>query len=236
MGELHLEVLCERLVREFKVGANVGRPQVAYRETIREPVYKHVYTHAKQTGGRGQYAKVEIDLEPLGPGGGFEFINKVRGGDVPREYIAAVDAGVQEALQTGVLAGYPVVDLRVTITGGQSHEVDSSELAFKVAGSMAVKEAARRAKPVLLEPIMDLEVVTPEEYLGDVLSDITSRRGRVERVEARHGNQVVRALVPLAQVFGYATDLRSRTQGRATFTLQFHSYQEVPESERRDLS
>jgi elongation factor G len=195
-----------------------------------------VYTHAKQTGGKGQYAKVEIDVEPLGPGGGFEFVDKVRGGDIPREFIAAVDDGIQEAMQTGVLAGYPMVDLRVTITGGNTHEVDSSELAFKVAGSMAFKEAARKAKPALLEPLMDLEVVTPEEYLGDVLSDVTARRGRVERVEARHGSQVVRGLVPLAEVFGYATDLRSRTQGRATFTLQFHSYQEVPESVLRDLT
>jgi len=236
MGELHLEVLCERLIREFKVGANVGRPQVAYRETIRQEVRNHTYTHAKQTGGRGQYAKVVIDVEPLGPGGGFEFVDKVRGGDIPKEYIAAVDDGVQQAMQTGVLAGYPLVDLRVTLTGGNTHEVDSSELAFKVAGSMAFKEAARKAKPKLLEPLMDLEVVTPEEYLGEVLSDISSRRGRVERVEARHGSQVVRGLVPLAEVFGYATDLRSRTQGRATFTLQFHSYQEVPESVQRGLT
>ena len=235
MGELALEVFVTRLVREFNVAANVGRPQVAYRETIRDAVHGHTYTHAKQTGGRGQYAKVVIDLEPLGPGGGFEFVDKVRGGEIPREFIAAVDDGIQEAMQTGVLAGYPLVDIRVTLTGGNTHEVDSSELAFKVAGSMAFKEAARRAKPVLLEPLMDLEVVTPEDYLGDVLSDVTARRGRIERVEARHGNQVVRGLVPLAEVFGYATDLRSRTQGRATFTLQFHSYQEVPESVRRDL-
>ena len=236
MGELALEVFVTRLVREFNVAAGVGRPQVAYRETIRDEVRNYTYTHAKQTGGKGQYAKVVIDLEPLGPGGGFEFVDKVRGGEIPREYIAAVDDGIQEAMQTGVLAGYPLVDLRVTLTGGQTHEVDSSELAFKVAGSMALKEAARRAHPVLLEPLMDLEVVTPEEYLGDVLADITARRGRVERVEARHGSQVVRALVPLAEAFGYATDLRSRTQGRATFTLQFHSYQEVPESVRRELA
>ncbi len=236
MGELALDVMVTRLVREFKVGANVGRPQVAYRETIRNEVHKHVYTHAKQTGGKGQYAKVEIDLEPLGPGGGFEFVDKVKGGDIPREFIAAVDDGVQEAMQTGVLAGYPVVDVRVTLTGGNTHEVDSSELAFKVAASMAFKEAARKAKPVILEPIMDVEVVTPEDYLGDVLGDITARRGRVERVEARAGAQTVRALVPLGELFGYATDLRSRTQGRATFTPQFHSYQEVPESVRRKLT
>jgi elongation factor G len=236
MGELALDVMVTRLVREFKVGANVGRPQVAYRETIRNDVHKHVYTHAKQTGGKGQYAKVEIDVEPLGPGGGFEFVDKVRGGDIPKEFIAAVDDGVQEAMQTGVLAGYPMVDIRVTLTGGNTHDVDSSELAFKVAGSMAFKEAARKAKPVLLEPIMDVEIQTPEEYLGDVLGDVTARRGRVERVEARAGAQTIRALVPLGELFGYATDLRSRTQGRATFTPQFHSYQEVPESVRRTLT
>jgi elongation factor G len=236
MGELALDVMVTRLVREFKVGANVGRPQVAYRETIRNEIHRHVYTHAKQTGGKGQYAKVEIDIEPLGPGGGFEFVDKVKGGDIPREYVAAVDDGIQEAMQTGVLAGYPVVDVRVTLTGGNTHEVDSSELAFKVAASMAFKEAARKAKPVILEPIMDVEVVTPEDYLGDVLGDITARRGRVERVEARAGAQTVRALVPLGELFGYATDLRSRTQGRATFTPQFHSYQEVPESVRRKLT
>ncbi len=236
MGELALEVMVTRLVREFKVGANVGRPQVAYRETIREEVRKLAYTHAKQTGGRGQYAKVEIDIEPLGPGGGFEFVDKVRGGDIPKEYISAVDDGVQEAMMTGVLAGYPMVDIRVTLTGGNTHDVDSSELAFKVAGSMAFKEAARKAKPTVLEPIMDVEIVTPEEYLGDVLGDVTARRARVERVEARAGAQTVRAFVPLGELFGYATDLRSRTQGRATFTAQFHSYQEVPESVRRTLT
>jgi elongation factor G len=236
MGELALDVMVTRLVREFKVGANVGRPQVAYRETIRNEVRDHTYTHAKQTGGKGQYAKVVIDIEPLGPGGGFEFVDKVKGGDIPREFIAAVDDGIQEALSAGVLAGYPVVDVRVTLTGGSTHEVDSSELAFKVAASMAFKEAARKAKPVILEPIMDVEIVTPEEYLGDVLGDVTARRGRVERVEARAGAQTVRALVPLGELFGYATDLRSRTQGRATFTPQFHSYQEVPESVRRKLT
>ncbi|HVE91533.1 MAG TPA: elongation factor G [Actinomycetota bacterium] len=235
MGELHLEIIASRLQREFKVGATVGKPQVAYRETIRNPVKHLVYTHSKQTGGRGQYAKVAIDLEPLGPSGGFEFVNKVKGGDVPQEYIPAVDQGVQEAMQTGILAGYPMVDVRVTLTGGAAHDVDSSEMAFKVAGSMALKEAARKAKPVLLEPIMDLEVVTPDEYLGDVLGDITAKRGRIEGVEARAGSQIVRALVPLAELFGYATDLRSRTQGRATFTPRFHSYQEVPESVQREL-
>ncbi|HVL82373.1 MAG TPA: elongation factor G [Actinomycetota bacterium] len=235
MGELHLDIIVDRLIREFNVGATPGRPQVAYRETIRQPVTGHVYTHAKQTGGRGQYAKVVIDVEPLGPGGGFEFVNAVRGGDVPQEYIPAVDAGVLEAMQTGVLAGYPMVDVRVTLTSGQHHEVDSSEMAFKVAGSMAFKEAARKGKPVLLEPIMEVEVVTPDDYLGDVLGDINSKRGRIERVEARSGSQIIRALVPLAELFGYATDLRSRTQGRATFTPQFHSYQEVPDSVAREI-
>ena len=235
MGELHLEVIVDRLIREYKVGATVGKRQVAYRETIRKPVEKVTYTHAKQTGGKGQYAKVVLDVEPLGPGGGFEFVNAVRGGNVPMEFIPAVDAGVQEAMQTGVLAGYPLTDIRVTLTDGASHDVDSSELAFKVAGSMALKEAVRKAGPVLLEPIMDIEVVTPEDYLGDVLGDITAKRGRIERVEARQATQVVRGLVPLAGMFGYATDLRSRTQGRATFTLQFHSYQEVPQSVQREL-
>jgi elongation factor G len=235
MGELHLDIIVDRLIREFKVGATPGRPQVAYRETIRQPVSNHTYTHAKQTGGRGQYAKVVIDIEPTGPGGGFEFVNAIRGGDIPQEYIPAVDAGVLEAMQTGVLAGYPVVDVRVTLTGGQHHEVDSSELAFKVAGSMAFKEAARKGKPALLEPIMEVEVVTPDDYLGDVLGDINSKRGRIERVEARAGSQIVKSLVPLAELFGYATDLRSRTQGRATFTPQFHSYQEVPDSVAREI-
>ncbi len=235
MGELHLEIITDRLLREFKVGATVGQPQVAYRETIRRTVENLAYTHAKQTGGRGQFAKVEIDIEPMGPSGGYEFVDKVRGGEIPKEFIPSVDAGIQEAMQNGVVGGYPMVDVRVTLTGGQTHDVDSSEMAFKVAGSMAFKEGVRRAKPVLLEPVMDLEVVTPEDYLGDVLGDITGRRGHIERVEARSASQVVRALVPLAEVFGYATDLRSRTQGRATFTLQFHSYQEVPESVKREL-
>lgn len=230
MGELHLEVLVDRMVREFNVDANIGKPQVAYRETIREAVSGVEGRYVRQTGGRGQYGHVIIDVEPTGDGGGFEFVDKVVGGDVPREYISSVDAGVQEALDVGVLAGYPVVDVRVTLTGGSYHEVDSSELAFKIAGSIALKEAVKKARPVLLEPIMSVEVVTPEEYLGDVIGDLSSRRGRVEGTESRGNSSVITAQVPLAEMFGYATDLRSRTQGRATFTMQFHSYQETPES------
>lgn len=230
MGELHLEVLVDRMIREFNVDANIGKPQVAYRETIRKAVTSTEGRYVRQTGGRGQYGHVIIDIEPTGDGGGFEFIDKVVGGDVPREYISAVDTGVQEALDVGVLAGYPIVDIRVTLTGGSSHDVDSSEMAFKIAGSMALKDAVRKASPVLLEPIMSVEVVTPEEYLGDVIGDLSSRRGRVEGTETRGNSAVVNAQVPLAEMFGYATDLRSRTQGRATFTMQFHSYQETPES------
>jgi elongation factor G len=230
MGELHLEVLVDRLLREFKVGANVGKPQVAYRETVKEPVKKVETRYVKQTGGKGQYGHVVIDIEPTGPGGGYEFINKITGGRIPTEYIPAVDQGVQEALGTGVLAGYPVVDVRITLQDGSSHDVDSSEMSFKIAGSMAFKTAARKAKPVLLEPIMDVEVVTPEDYMGDVIGDLSSRRGRVEAMEQRGNDHVVKAQVPLAQMFGYATELRSRTQGRATYTMQFNSYQEVPQS------
>jgi elongation factor G len=230
MGELHLDVLVDRMVREFSVAANVGKPQVAFRETITVPVEKVEMRYVRQTGGRGQYAHVIIDVEPTGPGGGYEFVDKVTGGDVPREYIGAVDAGIQEALEGGVLAGYPLVDLRAILTGGSSHDVDSSEMAFKIAGSMAVKDAAKRAKPVLLEPIMEVEVVTPDDYMGDVIGDLSSRRGKVEGMEQRGTSQVVRSQVPLAEMFGYATDLRSRTQGRATYTMQFDSYQQVPES------
>jgi elongation factor G len=228
MGELHLEVLVDRLTREFNVQANVGKPQVAYRETIKKPVQKVEARYIKQTGGRGQYGHVVVNLEPTGPGGGFEFVDKVTGGDVPREYVASVDQGIQEAMESGVLAGYPLVDLRATLTGGSSHEVDSSEIAFKIAGQMALREGARRADPVLLEPMMQIEVVTPEDYMGDVISDLTARRGKIERMDQRGPNQAIRALVPLAEMFGYATELRSRTQGRATYTMQFHSYQEVP--------
>jgi elongation factor G len=228
MGELHLEVLADRLTREFNVGANVGRPQVAYRETIRKPVEKVEGRYVKQTGGRGQYGHVVIAIEPTGPGGGYEFVNKITGGDIPREYIPSVDQGIQEALESGVLAGYPVVDIRATLRDGSYHEVDSSEVAFKIAGQIAMRNAARKADPVLLEPMMQIEVVTPEDYMGDVISDLTSRRGKVERMDQRGSSHAIRAIVPLAEMFGYATDLRSRTQGRATHTMQFHSYQEVP--------
>ncbi len=235
MGELHLEILVDRLTREFNVGANVGRPQVAYRETISKPVSGVELRYVRQSGGRGQFAVVEIDLEPTGPGGGFEFVNKIRGGTIPNEYVPAVDEGVQEAMEGGVLAGYPLVDLRCTLTDGQYHDVDSSEMAFRIAGSMAFKEAARKAAPVLLEPIMEVEVVTPEAAMGEVIGDLTARRGKIERMEPRGALQVIRAAVPLAQMFGYATDLRSKTQGRATYTMQFHSYQQVPENISREI-
>jgi elongation factor G len=217
------------MLREFSVDATVGKPQVAYRETITNPVKTVEYRHIKQTGGSGQFAVVKVDLEPTGPGGGYEFVDKITGGRVPREYIPAVDQGIQSALASGVLAGYPTVDVRVTLVDGQYHDVDSSELAFKTAGSMVFKRAAEMAHPVLLEPIMSVECVTPEEYLGDVVGDLSSRRGRIEGMEARGNVQVVRAQVPLSEMFGYSTDLRSRTQGRATYTMQFHSYQQVPE-------
>ena len=229
-GELHLEVIVDRMLREFRVDATVGRPQVAYRETITAPAEKVVYRHVKQTGGAGQFAHVVIDLEPTGPGGGYEFIDKTTGGRIPREFIPSVDQGIQSTLDSGVLAGYPVVDVRAILTDGSAHDVDSSEMAFKVAGSMAFKEAARRAKPVLLEPVMAVEVVTPEDYMGDVFGDLSARRGRVEGSEQRGNSMVIRATVPLSEMFGYATDLRSRTQGRATYTMQFHSYQQVPKT------
>jgi elongation factor G len=235
MGELHLEVLVDRMLREFSVDANVGKPQVAYRETITQPVHKIEERYIRQTGGRGQYGHVVLDLEPTGPGGGYEFVDKIRGGDIPKEYIPSVDAGIQEALQGGVLAGYPTVDVRATLIDGSYHEVDSSEMAFRIAGSMAVKKAAKQARPALLEPIMAVEVVTPEDYMGDVIGDLSSRRGKVEGMEQRGASQVIRAQVPLAEMFGYATDLRSRTQGRATYTMQFHSYQQVPESISREI-
>jgi elongation factor G len=235
MGELHLEVLVDRLTREFNVEANVGKPQVAYRETIRKPVEKVQGRYVKQSGGRGQYGHVVINLEPTGQGGGYEFIDKIRGGDIPREYIPSVDQGIQEAMESGVLAGYPLVDVRATLVDGSYHEVDSSEVAFKVAGQIVLREAAKRADPVLLEPVMQIEVVTPEEYMGDVIADLTSRRGKVERMEQRGGSQSIRAVVPLAEMFGYATDLRSRTQGRATYTMQFHSYQEVPSNIAKEI-
>jgi elongation factor G len=235
MGELHLEVLVDRMLREFKVDAHVGKPQVAFRETIRQPVQRVEERYVRQTGGRGQYGHVVINLEPTGPDGGYEFVDKIVGGVIPKEYIASIDAGIQDALQNGVLAGYPMVDVRATLVHGSYHEVDSSEMAFKIAGSLAVKKAARQASPVLLEPIMFVEVVTPEDYMGDVIGDLSSRRGRVEGMEQRGSSQVIRAQVPLSEMFGYSTDLRSRTQGRATYTMQFHSYQEVPESISREI-
>jgi elongation factor G len=230
MGELHLDVLVDRLIREFKVGANVGKPQVAYRESVRDPAEKIEVRYVKQTGGKGQYAHVVLDIEPMGPGGGYEFINRISGGRIPQEYIPAVDQGVQEAMASGVMAGYPMVDLRVTLQDGSYHDVDSSEMAFKIAGSMALKEAAHRARLILLEPIFDVEVVTPEEYMGDVIGDLSGRRGRIESMDQRGTDRIVQAKVPLAEMFGYATELRSRTQGRATYTMQFDSYQEVPKN------
>jgi len=235
MGELHLDILVDRMKREFSVEADVGKPQVAYRETIRKPVDKVEERYVRQTGGRGQYGHVVISLEPTGPGGGYEFVDKITGGVIPKEYIPSVDAGIQEALSGGVLAGYPLVDVRATLTYGSYHDVDSSEMAFKIAGSMALKKAAKLASPVLLEPIMAVEVVMPDEYMGDVIGDLSARRGKIEGMEQRGTSQVVRAQVPLAEMFGYATDLRSRTQGRATYTMQFHSYQEVPESVSREI-
>ena len=235
MGELHLEVLVDRMLREFKVDANVGKPQVAYRETISQPVEKVEMRYIRQTGGRGQYGHVVLNLEPTGPGGGYEFIDKITGGVIPKEYIPSVDAGIQDALTSGVVAGYPMVDVRAILVFGSYHDVDSSEMAFKIAGSMAVKEAARRARPVLLEPIMAVEVVTPDEYMGDVIGDLNSRRGKMEGMEQRGSSQVIRALVPLSEMFGYVTDLRSKTQGRATSTMQFHSYQQVPDSISKEI-
>jgi elongation factor G len=230
MGELQLEIFVDRLVREFSVDANVGRPQVAYRETVGKKVTRVEGRFVRQTGGRGQYGHAIIDLEPTPAGEGYEFVDRIVGGKIPREYIPAVDLGIQEAMESGTLAGFPVVDVRVELVEGSYHEVDSSEMAFKVAGSMAFKNAMQKAGPKLLEPVMAVEVVTPEDYLGDVIGDLNSRRGRVEGLEPRGNAQVVRARVPLATMFGYATDLRSMTQGRATFTMQFDRYEEVPQS------
>ena len=227
MGELHLEVLVDRMQREFNVEATVGKPQVAYRETVTKPVQGVEYRHIKQTGGSGQFAVVKIDMEP-NPGGGYEFEDAITGGRIPREYIQPTNQGLQSALDNGVLAGYPTVDVKVRLVDGQSHDVDSSEMAFKIAGQQAFRKAAEMAKPVLMEPIMAVEVVTPEEYMGDVMGDLSSRRGRVGGMEARGNTQVVNAQVPLSEMFGYSTDLRSRTQGRATYTMQFAEYQEVP--------
>ena len=227
MGELHLEIIVDRLLREFNVGANVGKPQVAYKETVRKAVEQQG-RFIRQTGGRGQYGDVWIKLEPQPPGAGFEFVDAIRGGSIPREYIPAVEKGVREATDNGALAGYPVVDVKVTLTDGSYHDVDSSEIAFKIAGSMAFKEAMRKAGPVLLEPIMSVEVVVPEEFMGDVIGDISSRRGKVLGMDTRPAAQAIDARVPLAQMFGYATDLRSITQGRATYTMQFSHYEPVP--------
>jgi elongation factor G len=248
MGELHLEVIVDRLLREFKVDANVGKPQVAYRETIRRPIKDHLLRFKRQTGGSGQFAEVEITLEPTGTLaaqprqvlddkgeptgeiGGYEFVSAVKGGAIPREFIPSVDAGIREAMEGGVLAGYPLVDIRAILTDGSYHEVDSSEMSFKIAGSMALKEASRKAGVALLEPIMDVEVVTPEDYMGDVIGDLTSRRGRIGAMNTRGNSQVISAQVPLGEMFGYATDLRSKTQGRAVYTMQFAGYEEVPAS------
>ncbi len=229
MGELHLEIIVDRLLREFKVGANVGKPQVAYRETIKVPA-KAEGKFVRQSGGRGQYGHVLIEIEPVEKGSGFEFIRKIVGGSIPKEFIPAVEKGVKEALETGVLAGYPVVDVRVTLYDGSYHEVDSSEMAFKIAGSMAFKAAVKKANPVLLEPVMAVEVITPEEYMGEVIGDLNSRRGKMQSMEKRGNAQVIKAHVPLSEMFGYATDLRSKTQGRATYTMQFSHYEEVPKS------
>jgi len=230
MGELHLDILVDRMRREFKVEANVGKPQVAYRETIRRVVEKHDYTHKKQTGGSGQFAKIQIMIEPLEVEGDttYEFVDKISGGRVPREYIPSVDAGIKDAMGSGVLAGYPVVGVKATLLDGAYHDVDSSEMAFKIAGSMAFKEAARMANPVLLEPVMAVEVRTPEEYMGDVIGDLNSRRGQIQSMDDASGVKVVRALVPLSEMFGYVGDLRSKTSGRAVYSMTFETYAEVP--------
>jgi elongation factor G len=236
MGELHLEVLVDRMKREFRVEANVGKPQVAYRETIRKTVERIDYTHKKQTGGTGQFAKVQMMIEPLeGGDASYEFVNKVTGGRIPREYIPSVDAGAQEAMQFGILAGYEMVGVRVTLLDGGFHEVDSSELAFKIAGSQAFKEGARKAGPVLLEPMMAVEVTTPEDYMGDVIGDLNSRRGQIQAMEEAFGMRVVKATVPLSEMFGYVGDLRSKTQGRANYSMQFDSYAEVPRNVAEEI-
>ena len=238
MGELHLEILVDRMKREFKVEANVGKPQVAYRETLRKPVDRYDYTHKKQTGGSGQFAKIQIALEPLPVGAvesGYEFVNKITGGRVPKEYIPSVDDGCQEAMSSGPLAGYPLTDVRVTLLDGAYHDVDSSELAFKIAGIAAFKEAAKLAGPVLLEPMMSVEVTTPEDFMGDVIGDLNSRRGQIQAMDERAGARIVRALVPLSEMFGYVGDLRSRTQGRASYSMQFDSYAEVPAAVSKEI-
>ena len=234
MGELHLEVLVDRMQREYSVEATVGKPQVAYRETITKEVTNVEYRHIKQSGGSGQFAVVKINMMP-NPGGGYEFEDKISGGKIPREYINPTNQGLQSSLDNGVLAGYPTVDVKVQLVDGQYHDVDSSEMAFKIAGQMAFRKAAEMAKPVLMEPIMAVEVVTPEDYMGDVMGDLSSRRGRIGSMEARGNTQVVNATVPLSEMFGYSTDLRSRTQGRATYTMQFSEYQQVPEAIAQEI-
>jgi elongation factor G len=229
MGELHLDIIVDRMLREFKVEANVGKPQVAYRETIRKAV-KVEGKFARQSGGRGQYGHVWIELEPREPGEGYEFVNKIVGGSIPKEYIGPVDQGIQEAMEHGVLAGYPVLDFRATLVDGSYHEVDSSEMAFKIAGSMAFKEGCKKANPVILEPIFKIEITVPEDYMGDVIGDLNSRRGRIEGMDPRGNVQVIRGFVPLSEMFGYATDLRSKTQGRGVYSYQFSHYEEVPKS------
>jgi elongation factor G len=234
MGELHLEIIVDRLFREFKVDANVGKPQVAYRETISKKV-KSEGKFVRQSGGRGQFGHVWLEIEPQEPGKGYEFVDAIKGGVVPREYIPAVDKGIKEALDCGVMAGYPVVDVKVTLVDGSYHEVDSSEMAFKIAGSMGFKEGCQKASPVILEPIMSVEVVVPEDYMGDVIGDLNSRRGRIMGMEGRSGAQVVTSMVPLAQMFGYSTDLRSATQGRATYSMTFDHYEQVPKSVAEEI-
>ena len=230
MGELHLEIIVDRLLREFKVDANVGKPQVAYREAVKNTANHVRARFVRQTGGRGQFGDVIINLEPNEPGAGYEFVNKIVGGAIPKEYIGSVDQGIQEAMASGVLAGFPVVDIKVTLVDGSYHDVDSSEMAFKIAGSMAFKDAMRKAGPILLEPIFSVEVVTPEEYMGDVMGNLNSRRGLIQSMEPRGNAQVITARVPLSEMFEYSTALRSMSQGRATYTMQFLRYEEVPKS------
>ncbi len=234
MGELHLEILVDRMMREFNVQANVGKPQVAYRETIRKQSQAEG-KYIRQTGGSGQYGHVRIRLEPNEPGKGYEFVNEVVGGVIPKEFIKPVDQGIKEAMEGGVLAGYEMVDVKATLYDGSYHDVDSNEMAFKIAGSMAFKEAARKASPVLLEPVMSVEVVVPEEYMGTIIGDLSSRRGRIEALEHRAGSQVIKAMVPLAEMFGYATNMRSSTQGRATFSMHFARYEEAPRAVAEEI-
>jgi elongation factor G len=227
MGELHLEIIVDRLLREFKVEANVGKPEVAFRETIRREAEAEA-KYIKQTGGRGQYGHVVLTVQPSEPGVGFEFVNKIVGGAIPKEYIPAIEKGVKERMESGVLAGYPLRDVRVTLTDGSYHDVDSNEMAFKIAGSMGFQDACRKADPVLLEPIMKVEVLVPQEYMGDVIGNLNGRRGKIQGIKVRAGSQAIEAAVPLSEMFGYATDLRSRTQGRATYSMEFERYEPVP--------